>query len=64
MTMPKSKGSYIIEFIPQGRYVKVTAVDPVTGIEAVIVGDAAQSQQTLERTAVQKLEFLLAKSAQ
>ena len=51
--------NYIIEFKPQGRYVKVTAVDPATGIEAVIVGDARESQQVLERNAVQKLEFLL-----
>mgnify|MGYP001371892923 CR=1 FL=1 len=53
---------YLVEFIPQGRYVKVTAVDPLTGVEAVIVGDASQTQQTLQRLAVQKLEFLLKKS--
>lgn len=53
--------NYIIEFIPQGRYVKVTAIDPVTGIEAVIVGDASQSQAILQRTAIQKLEFLISK---
>lgn len=52
---------YILEFIPQGRFVKVTAVDPATGEEAVIVGDAAQGQQVLARTAVRKLEFLLKK---
>jgi len=51
--------NYIIEMIPQGRYVRVTAVDPVTGIEAVMVGDASQSPKVLERLAVQKLEFLL-----
>lgn len=51
--------NYIIEFIPQGRYVKVTAIDPVSGVEAVIVGDASQSQALLERTAIQKLEFLI-----
>lgn len=50
---------YILEFIPQGRYVKVTAVDPATGTEAVIVGDIVQPQTLLERTAVRKLEFLL-----
>lgn len=54
---------YLIEFIPQGRYVKVTAVDPVTGTEAIIVGDASQPQSILERTAVQKLEFILAKQS-
>jgi hypothetical protein len=56
-----SGGDYIIEFKPQGRYVKVTAVDPVSGIEAVVVGDAAQPAQTLQRVAIQKLEFLLSK---
>jgi hypothetical protein len=50
---------YIIEMIPHGRYVRVTAVDPVTGTEAVIVGDAAQAPSVLERLAVRKLEFLL-----
>jgi hypothetical protein len=53
--------NYIVEFIPQGRYVKVTAIDPVTGIEAVIVGDPSQSQAILQRTAIQKLEFLISK---
>lgn len=50
---------YIIEFIPQGRYVKVTAVDPVTGREATIVGDAAHPQQSLAALAVKKLNYLL-----
>ncbi|MES2983992.1 MAG: hypothetical protein V4735_02260 [Pseudomonadota bacterium] len=50
---------YFVEFHRQGRFVKVTAVDPVTGTEAVIVGDAAQGQAMLARSAVQKLEFLL-----
>jgi len=53
---------YFVEFIPQGRYVKVTAVDPATGREAVLVGDASQSQDTLSRLAVQKLEYLLKKT--
>jgi hypothetical protein len=52
---------YILEFQPQGRYVKVTAIDPVSGREAVIVGDASQSQQTLGQHAVNKLNYLLKK---
>ena len=51
--------NYIIEMIPQGRYVRVSAVDPQTGLEAVLVGDASQPPKVLERLAVQKLEFLL-----
>lgn len=58
--MPKSE--YIVEFIPQGRFVRVTAVDPKTGMEAVMVGDASQTQETLSRLAVQKLEYLLKKN--
>lgn len=50
---------YIIEFIPQGRFIKVTAVDPVTGTEAVLVGDARLRQDALAAQAVKKLEFLL-----
>ncbi len=61
--MHMTNTNYIIEFLPQGRYVKVTAVDPVSGIEAVVVGDAAQPAQILQRVAIQKLEFLLAKQS-
>lgn len=50
---------YIVEFIQQGRYMKVTAVDTVTGMEATIVGDANETRQRLETVAVQKLNFLL-----
>lgn len=59
--MAMSNANYILEFIAQGRYVKVTAVDPVSGLEAVIVGDATASQKELSTTAVRKLEFLLKK---
>lgn len=56
-----SSTNYIIEFILQGRYVKVSAVDPATGTEAVIVGDARLRQETLAAQAIKKLEFLLNK---
>lgn len=55
-------GDYIIEFIAQGRYVKVTAVDPLTGTEAVIVGDVRERQEVLTRNAVNKLNYLLNKA--
>ncbi len=56
------QAEYIIEFIPQGRYVKVSAIDPITGTEAVMVGDPTQPQATLQRLAIQKLEYLLNKN--
>jgi len=51
----------IIEFSRIGAYVKVTAVDPVSLMEASIVGPAAGSPEILKRTAVQKLRFVLSK---
>ena len=51
----------LIEFVPQGDYVKVSAVDPVTKIEVSIVGDPASGEETLKRTAVRKLEYVLRK---
>ena len=51
----------IIEFVKVGAYVKVSAIDPTTRIEASIVGDPSMSQSTLERTAVQKLNYVLNK---
>ena len=55
--------NYIVEFIPQGRYVKVTAIDPATGVEAVMVGDASQPPKVLERLVIQKLEFVLKRTS-
>ena len=51
----------LFEFIPQGRYVKVSAVDPVTGMEVSIVGDASAPQSTLQRLAKRKLEYVITK---
>ena len=45
----------IIEYVLQGAYVKVTAVDTITHEEAVMVGDARHSKEALARLAVQKL---------
>ncbi len=53
---------YIVEFKPHGRYVRVTAIDPETGMEVVIVGDARESQQVLTRNAINKLEFMMKKN--
>ena len=51
----------IIEFVKVGAYVKVSAIDPITRVEVSIVGDPSMSQSILERTAVQKLNYVLTK---
>lgn len=52
---------YLVEFMVQGAYVRVCAIDPDTGTEAVAVGAASASKDELSRLAVRKLEYVLAK---
>ena len=52
---------YLLEFQQMGRYVKVSAIDPVTNVEVSIVGDASASKAELERVAIRKLEYVLRK---
>jgi len=51
----------IFEFIQIGGAIKVTAVDPASGIEASIVGDPGAGEAALKRLAQQKLDYVLAK---
>jgi len=51
----------LFEFVKQGRYVKVMAVDPKTGTEVAIVGDASATKKRLQNLAIQKLKYVLAK---
>ena len=52
---------YILEFIPHGGSVKVTAVDPASGREVSIVGAASAGERALGALAVRKLEFVMGK---
>lgn len=51
------------EFRTIGGFVKVTAIDAVTGIEVSIVGPAAASETLLRANARRKLEAALRKAA-
>ncbi len=51
----------IFEFITVGSYVKVTAVDPISGTEATIVGDPMRGENALRQAALRKLEYVLEK---
>lgn len=44
-----------IEIIPMGRYVKVSAIDPKSGLEVSIRGDAKAPSQYLSQLASKKL---------
>jgi hypothetical protein len=48
----------IFEFTRVGDQIKVAAVDPASGAEAVIFGPASAAQADLERLALNKLRYL------
>lgn len=59
--MAFGKGSVIVEMIPVGSYVKVSAIDTRTGTEVSIVGDPMRGEAALRKTAIRKLEYVLQK---
>ncbi|HLF58778.1 MAG TPA: hypothetical protein VI732_04035 [Alphaproteobacteria bacterium] len=59
--MADSGREVILEFQSVGNSVKVTAIDPLTLIEVSIVGSATAGEEILKRTAIRKLEYMLAK---
>lgn len=54
----------LFEYIRQGAYVKVTALEPETGIEASVVVPAGLSQEQMNLQALQKLNYVLRKKAE
>lgn len=54
----------IFEMLPQGAYVKVSAVDPVTRLEVSIVGDRSARIDALKIIVLRKLARAVEKSRQ
>jgi hypothetical protein len=54
-------GEIYVEFVVQGGYVRVTAIDPASGCEAVVMGPAGASRAALSDAAVRKLKYVLGK---
>ena len=54
-------GGVLLEFHRVGNLVKVSAVDPETGIEVSISGPASAGEAALSHAAVRKLRYVLAK---
>lgn len=53
------KGSEVyLEYITVGQYLKVTAIDAVTGDEVSFVADPSASKKQLEDLAVKKLRYV------
>ena len=51
----------LIEISQQGAFAKATAIDPVSGLEASVVGPASAARATLVEAARRKLVYLAKK---
>lgn len=54
----------LFEFIRQGSYVKVTAIESETKVEAAVVVPASLSEDEMKFQALNKLRYLLRKLEQ
>ena len=54
------RGEVIVEFIRAGGFLRCTAVDVDTGVEASAIGPIAAGEAALERIALGKLKRALA----
>ena len=61
MSPKRRGGEVLIEFRRVGKYVKVSAVDPLSLTEVSIVGDPKRGEPALKRLAVEKLDYVLKK---
>ena len=59
--MPGASGGrdVIFEFVAQGAYMRVAAIDVATGVEAVTMGPVNAARADLEALALRKLNYLL-----
>ena len=51
----------LFEYVRQGALVKVTALEPETGVEAVVVMPVGLSEKEMQARAMQKLLYVLKK---
>ncbi len=54
----------IFEFVTQGAYMRVAAVDVASGTEAVVIGPANAARHDMEALALRKLRHLLEQQQQ
>lgn len=49
----------LFEFVVQGNAVKVTAIDPLSKVEAVVVAPLGMTEKQMQQLALEKLNYIL-----
>lgn len=62
MAGSSDKSNIIIEFVPNGKYMKVSAIDPETLVEVSIAGPRKARKADLEAAVMRKLDYVLNKN--
>jgi len=55
-------GEVLFEFKRHGNVLRVTAIDPKSGTEVIMVADPRQSKTMIQRIAARKLAYVMAKN--
>jgi len=61
--MPAGRPEIYLEFKVHGAFIRVTAIDSATGLEATITGPANAPRATLEAAVMQKLNYVRKKQS-
>ena len=51
----------LFEFRKVGKYTRVSAIDPDSGTEVIMIGDPKQGQEVMKRLATRKLVYVMNK---
>ena len=57
-------GDIYFEYVAQGAYVRVSAIEPETKTEAIVVVPRGLSEEQMKYQALQKLMYILKKQAE
>ena len=52
----------LFEMKQVGQYLRITAIDPLSGTEVISIGDPSVNPDMLRNMAVRKLKYVIAKS--
>jgi len=58
---PPQLGEVLFEFKRIGNILRVTAIDPKSGTEVIMIADPRYNQITIKRMAARKLAYVMAK---
>ena len=60
-SLPEGLSEVLFEFRPVGNILRVTAIDPKSGTEVIMVADPKYGEEVIKRLAARKLAYVISK---